>query len=63
MNNMTGHDWLWFSSLLGVGLTKLYFVARRTTPREILLRKPPKWQVLLLIGLIGFIVFLYVGPY
>jgi hypothetical protein len=48
---------------MSVGLAKLYWVAKRTTPPELLWKKPPLWQIALLLTLLGFIVFLYVGPY
>ena len=63
MNSMTPRDWAWFAGIMSVGLAKLYWVEKRTTPPELLWKKPPLWQIALLLTLLGFIVFLYVGPY
>jgi hypothetical protein len=61
-NSMTLHDWAWFSGIMSAALAHLYWVARRTTPPEVLWKKPPIWQIVLLLALLGFIVYLFVGP-
>ena len=54
MNSMTPRDWAWFAGIMSVGLAKLYWVAKRTTPPELLWKKPPLWQIALLLTLLGF---------
>jgi hypothetical protein len=36
---------------------------KENDPPELLWEKPPLWQIALLLTLLGFIVYLYVGPY
>jgi hypothetical protein len=62
-NSMTTSDWGIFLGVLSLGLGKLYFVAKRTTPPSQLWKKPRPWQAALLVAAIAFIIFLFFGPY
>ena len=62
-NSMTLHDWAWFSGIMAAGLAFLYWVAKKTTPPEVQWKKPPIWQIIVLLSLVGFIIYLVVGPH
>jgi hypothetical protein len=62
-NSVTLHYWAWFSGIVCAALAFLYWVSRRTTPPEVLWKKPPIWHIVLLLALLGFIVYLFAGPH
>jgi hypothetical protein len=57
----TWRDWGVFLAWLG-GLGKFVWSVKRGKWIDELWRKPPFWQIALLIGLAGFIVFLFLRP-
>jgi len=62
-NSMTASEWGIFLGALSLGIGKLYFIAKRTTPPSQLWKKPKLWQVVVLTAAIAFILFLFFGPY